>query len=62
MKLAVDMAEDGVIYANSFIQIGSGVKKLLRGIHIKTYTHRQRGDLISLLVLNKKRRLKSNAC
>jgi hypothetical protein len=39
------MGLGAVIYVPSFIKIGSGIQKLIRGIH----THRQQRDLISLL-------------
>jgi hypothetical protein len=47
-----------MIYVLNFIKIGSGIKKLLRGINIQT--HRQQCDFISLLLLlkNKESRLK----
>jgi hypothetical protein len=38
MKYAVEMGSDAMIYTPSFITIGSGIQ-----------THRQQGDLISLL-------------
>jgi hypothetical protein len=43
MKYAVEMGSDAMIYIQSFIKIGSGIRKLIRGIH------RQHGDRISLL-------------
>jgi hypothetical protein len=45
------MGSGAVIYLPSFIKIGSGIQKLIGGIH------RQQCDLISL---NKKSRLKIN--
>jgi hypothetical protein len=44
MKYAVQMASCGMIYIPSFIKTGSAIQKL----HIQT--HRQQGDLISLLL------------
>jgi hypothetical protein len=41
------MSSGGVIYVPSFIKIGSEVQKLITGGY--TDTHRQQGDLISLL-------------
>jgi hypothetical protein len=42
----------------SFTKIGSGIRKIIRGIHIQT--HKEQGDLISLLLFfkNKESRLK----
>jgi hypothetical protein len=45
------MGSGAMIYVPSFIKIGSGVQKLIRGIH--RHTHRQLRDLISLLYLFK---------
>jgi hypothetical protein len=45
MKYAVEMGSGAIIYVPSFIKIGSGIQKLIWGIH------RQHGDLISLLSL-----------
>jgi hypothetical protein len=47
MKYAVEMGSVAIIYIPSFINIGSGIQKLIGGIHIQT--HRQEGDRISLL-------------
>jgi hypothetical protein len=57
MKYAVEMSSGALIYIPSFIHIGSGIQKLMEG---KTQTHRQHGDLISLLLffLNKESRLR----
>jgi hypothetical protein len=54
MKYAVDMGSGAMIYTPSYIQIGSGIQKLIGGIH------RQHGDRISLISFfpNKKNRLK----
>jgi hypothetical protein len=57
MKNAVEMGSVVVIYIPSFIKIGSGIQKILGGIHIHTQTHRQQGDLISLLLFFKIRRV-----
>jgi hypothetical protein len=48
MKYATELGLRAMIYSYipSFIKSGSGVRKLLRGIHIQA--HRQQGDLISL--------------
>jgi hypothetical protein len=42
MKYAIDICSVAMMCIPSFIQIGSGIQKLIRGIH------RQHGDLISL--------------
>jgi hypothetical protein len=47
MKYAVEMGSGAVIYVPSFIKIGSGVQKSIRGIH--RHTHGQQRDLISPL-------------
>jgi hypothetical protein len=59
MNYAVEMGSSAMIYIPNFIKIGSGIQKLLRGIYIQT--HRQHGDLISLLIffLYKESRLRS---
>jgi hypothetical protein len=46
---AVEMGSGAVLYSYvpSCIKIGSGIQKLIRGIH--THRHRQQRDLISLL-------------
>jgi hypothetical protein len=48
---AVGMGSGAVIHVPSFIKIGSGVQKLIGGIHrhTQTNTHGQQRDLISLL-------------
>jgi hypothetical protein len=46
MKYAVQMGSGAMIYIPSFIKIGSGVQRLIEGIH------RQQGDFISLLLLS----------
>jgi hypothetical protein len=59
MKHAVEMSIGAMTYIPSFVKIGSGIQKLIvRGIHIQTYaqTHRQHGDLISLLLFFKIRK------
>jgi hypothetical protein len=43
MKYAVEMGPVAMIYIPSFINIGSGIQKLIGG------THRQASDRISLL-------------
>jgi hypothetical protein len=52
------MGSDAVIYVPSFIMFGSGIQKLIGGIH--RHAHRQHGNLISLLSFfqNKESRLK----
>jgi hypothetical protein len=54
MKYGVQMGSVAMIYIPTFIKIGSGIQKLIRGIH------RQHGDLITLILLfqNKESRLK----
>jgi hypothetical protein len=57
MKYAVEMGSGTMVYIPSFIKSRSGIQKLIRG---DTQTHRQQGDLISLLLFlqNKESRLK----
>jgi hypothetical protein len=57
MEYAVEMGSGAMIYVPSFIMIGSGTQKLVRG---DTQTHRRHGGLISLLSFfqNKESRLK----
>jgi hypothetical protein len=50
MKYAVEMGSGAMIYIPSFMKIGSGIQKLIRG---NTQTQRQQGDLISLLFFSK---------
>jgi hypothetical protein len=45
MNYAIEVGSGAMIYIPNFIKIGSGIRKLLRGIHIQT--HRQ--QVISLL-------------
>jgi hypothetical protein len=47
MKYAVETGPGATIYIPGFIKIGSGIQKLIRG---DLQTHRQQGDLISLLL------------
>jgi hypothetical protein len=49
------MGSGTVIYVRSFIKIGSGVQKLIAGIH--RHTHREQRDLISLLDFLKIRKI-----
>jgi hypothetical protein len=49
MKYAVEMGSGAMIYIPSFIKIGSDIQKLKRW-DTHTDTHRQQGDLISLLL------------
>jgi hypothetical protein len=53
------MGSGAVIYIPSFIKIGSGIQKLIGGIHRHTniHAHRQQRDLISLLYFFKIRKL-----
>jgi hypothetical protein len=44
MKYAVETGPVAMIYVQSYIKIGSGIQKLMEGIH------RQHGDRISLLL------------
>jgi hypothetical protein len=37
MKYAVEMGSGAMIYIPSFIQIGSGIQKLIGRIHIQTH-------------------------
>jgi hypothetical protein len=39
MKYAVEMASGGMTYTPSFIEIGSGIQKLLRDTPPNTHTH-----------------------
>jgi hypothetical protein len=55
MKYAVEMGSDAMMYIQSFIKIGSGIQKLIGGIH--RHTHRQQHDLISLLYFFKLRKV-----
>jgi hypothetical protein len=41
MKYPVEMASRGMMYIPRFIQIGSGLRKLLEGLHIQAYIDRQ---------------------
>jgi hypothetical protein len=54
MKYTVEMGSGGMIYLPSFIKIGSGIQRLMGGIH------RQHGDHVSLLsfFFNNESRLK----
>jgi hypothetical protein len=56
MKYADEMGSGTMIYIPSFIKIGSGIQKLIRG---DSQTHRKNGNLKSLLFFqNKESRLK----
>jgi hypothetical protein len=48
MKYTVEMGSGAIIYIPSFIKIGLGIQKLIRGLHNH---HRQHFDLISLLLI-----------
>jgi hypothetical protein len=56
MKYAIEMGSGAMIYKPSFINIGSGIQKLIRS------THRQHGDCISLHLFfkNKEYKLKNH--
>jgi hypothetical protein len=53
MKYAVEIGSGAMMYVPSFIKTGSGIQKLMGRIHIQT--HRQHGDLISLLLFSQNR-------
>jgi hypothetical protein len=53
MKYAIEMGSGAMIYIPSFIQIGSGIQKLIGG---DSQTHREHGDLTSLLYFFKIRK------
>jgi hypothetical protein len=55
MKCAVEMGSGAMIYVPSFINIGSGIQKLIGREY--TDTHRQQRDLISLLYFFKIRKV-----
>jgi hypothetical protein len=59
MQYAVEMSSGAIMYIPTLIKIDSGIQKLI-GVH--TQTHREHGDLISLLIFfhNKKRRIENN--
>jgi hypothetical protein len=51
MKYAVEVGSYAMIYTPSSMKIGSGVETLLGGdTHADTDTHRQQGDIISILL------------
>jgi hypothetical protein len=47
MRYTVEMGSVAMIYITSFLKIGSGIQKLIKGIH--EYTDAQDVDRISLL-------------
>jgi hypothetical protein len=47
VNYAVEMGSSSMIHIPSFIKIGSGIQKSLKG---DTHTDTQQGDLISLLL------------
>jgi hypothetical protein len=49
MKYAAEIGSDAMMYISSFTEIGSGIQKL-KGGGMDSQTHRQHGDLISLLL------------
>jgi hypothetical protein len=59
MKYAVEIGPGAMIYIPRFVQIGSGIQKLMGGGG-GSQTHRQHCDLISILLClqNKESRLK----
>jgi hypothetical protein len=59
MKYIVEMGSVAIIYIRSFINIGSGIQKFTwgRGVHRQTDTQRGGGDLISLLLCFKVRKV-----
>jgi hypothetical protein len=48
MRYAVEMDSGAMIYVPSFMKIGSGIRKLMGGIH----RHKQQGYLISLFLFS----------
>jgi hypothetical protein len=56
---AIEMGSGAVVYIPSFIKIGSGIQKLIGGIHrhTQTHTHGQQRDLVSLLYIFKIRKV-----
>jgi hypothetical protein len=60
MNYVVEIGLGVMLYTPSLIKNGSVVQKLIGGIHIQT--HRQEGNLISLILFfqRKTRRLKRN--
>jgi hypothetical protein len=49
MKYAVEMGSGAMIYIPSFINIGSGIQKVMWGGYTDMQINRQHGDRISLL-------------
>jgi hypothetical protein len=49
MKYAIEIGSGAMIYIPSFIKIGSGIQKLMGGEGY-LWTHKQRGDGISLIL------------
>jgi hypothetical protein len=49
MKHTIEMGSGAVICVPNFTKADAGIRKLLEGIHIQT--HRQQGDIISLLLI-----------
>jgi hypothetical protein len=58
MKSAVDMGSGVMIYIPSFIKIGLGIQKLLRGGYTDTQTGRRSGKTLFIFFQNKEIRLK----
>jgi hypothetical protein len=59
MVYSIEIGSNVMLYIPSFIKIASGIQKLLGGIHMQTRTHREQGDLTSLILFfqNKESRL-----
>jgi hypothetical protein len=55
--VVVQMALGVMINAPTFITISSGVQKFLWGGYTYRHTNRQQGDIISLLLLSKARKI-----
>jgi hypothetical protein len=51
------MGSGAVTYVPCFIKIGSGIQKLMGERYTDTHTHTEQRDLISLLYLNKIRKV-----
>jgi hypothetical protein len=51
MKYAVEIGSGAMIYIPSFINTGSGIQKLIQKIYGHRDTHRQQGDLVSLMLV-----------
>jgi hypothetical protein len=58
MNYAVDLATDDMMHIPSFIKLGSGIQKLIGGVH--KHTGRQHGDTISLLLFTTGQLIRKN--